>query len=364
MRNIGAAPDHRMLCGVGKAPRSRVSGNAAPLCCPPMSNSFQMLKPAKASAGLADSRPLAIAVMGPTASGKTDFAVDWAQRLGTEIISVDSALIYRRLDIGSAKPDAATQALAPHRLMDLREPHEPYSAAEFARDALHEMQALAAKGQVPLLVGGTGLYFRALLDGLAVLPESDPEVRAQLQAEQATRGLAALHAELADCDPVAALRIRPSDSQRVLRALEVFRISGVPISTWQERGRHAAQRCPFRVLKLVLAPQDRAVLHARIAQRFSAMLAAGFLDEVRELKADPRLHQDLSSMRAVGYRQAWQHLNGDTDRATFIEQGIAATRHLAKRQQTWLRGEHGALWFDPMSQRAGLDRVMSGFLSA
>ncbi len=312
----------------------------------------------------ADTRPLAVAVMGPTASGKTDFAVDWVQRLGTEVISVDSALVYRRLDIGSAKPDAATQALAPHRLMDLREPHEPYSAAEFARDALREMQALAAEGRVPLLVGGTGLYFRAVLDGLAELPESDPVVRAALHAELSVRGLAALHADLSDCDPLAASRIRASDPQRVLRALEVYRISGVPISIWQERGRQAAQRCPFRVLKLVLAPQDRAVLHTRIAQRFSAMLAAGFLEEVRELKADPRLHPDLPSMRAVGYRQAWQHLDGDTDRAAFIEQGIAATRHLAKRQLTWLRGEHDALWFDPLGQRAALDRAMSAFIGA
>ena len=309
----------------------------------------------------ADRRPLAVAVMGPTASGKTDFATDWAERLGTEVISVDSALVYRRLDIGSAKPDAATLARAPHRLIDVREPHEPYSAADFARDALVEMSALAARERVPLLVGGTGLYFKALLEGLSDLPESDPSTRAALQDELATRGLAALHAELVSIDPVAGARIKPGDPQRTLRALEVYRLSGVPISAWQAKARERAI-FPFRVLKLVLAPADRTVLHARIEKRFHAMLAAGFLDEVRALKADARLHADLPAMRAVGYRQAWQHLDGATGEAAFVEQGIAATRHLAKRQLTWLRGEHGALWFDPATQREALDAAMRHFL--
>lgn len=300
--------------------------------------------------------------MGPTASGKTDFAADWAQRLGTEVISVDSALVYRRLDIGSAKPDAATLARAPHRLIDLREPHEPYSAADFARDALREMQSLSAQGRLPLLVGGTGLYFKALLEGLSDLPESDPGMRERLQGELLERGLPALHAELQRVDPVAATRIKPGDTQRTLRALEVFRLSGVPISEWQTRSRGPRAAFPFRVLKLVLAPTDRTVLHERIARRFHAMLAAGFLDEVRALKADPRLHPDLPAMRAVGYRQAWQHLDGGTDTATFVEQGIAATRHLAKRQLTWLRGEHDALWFDPSTARAPLDQAMRAFL--
>jgi len=300
--------------------------------------------------------------MGPTASGKTDFAADWAQRLGTEVVSVDSALVYRRLDIGSAKPDAATLARAPHRLIDLREPHEPYSAADFARDALREMQALSAEGRVPLLVGGTGLYFKALLEGLSDLPESDPAMREQLQDELVGRGLPALHAELQRVDPVAGARIKPGDTQRTLRALEVFRLSGVPISEWHARSRGARAPFPFRVLKLVLAPTDRAVLHERIARRFYAMLAAGFLDEVRALKSDPRLHPDLPAMRSVGYRQAWQHLDGATDTATFVEQGIAATRHLAKRQLTWLRGEHDALWFDPSTARAPLDQAMRAFL--
>ena len=310
----------------------------------------------------ADSRPLAVAVMGPTASGKTAFAADWAARLGTEVVSVDSALVYRRLDIGSAKPDAATLARAPHRLIDVREPHEPYSAADFARDARREMEELASRGRVPLLVGGTGLYFRALLEGLSDLPESDPATRAALQAELVERGLPALHAELRRLDPAAGARIQPTDTQRTLRALEVYRLSGVPISDWQARSRAAAPPFPFRVLKLVLAPAERTVLHERIGRRFRAMLAAGFLDEVRALKRDPRLHAELPAMRAVGYRQAWQHLDGAIDHASFVEQGIAATRHLAKRQLTWLRGEHDALWFDPASGAERLDAAMHAFL--
>jgi len=309
-----------------------------------------------------DHRPLAVAIMGPTASGKTDFAADWAERLKSEVVSVDSALVYRRLDIGSAKPDAATLARAPHRLVDIRDPHEPYSAADFARDALGEMQALSAAGRVPLLVGGTGLYFKALLEGLSDLPESDPAMRMQLQRELEERGLPSLHAELREVDPAAGVRIQPGDTQRTLRALEVFRLSGVPISEWQARGRGPRTPFPFRVLKLVLAPSDRAVLHERIARRFHLMLAAGFVEEVRGLRADPRLHPDLPSMRAVGYRQAWQHLDGATDAATFVEQGIAATRHLAKRQLTWLRGEYDALWFDPSASRGALDRVVRDFL--
>ncbi|GAB3734353.1 tRNA (adenosine(37)-N6)-dimethylallyltransferase MiaA [Silanimonas algicola] len=310
-----------------------------------------------------DRRPRAVAVMGPTASGKTDFAADWAERLATEVISVDSALVYRRLDIGSAKPDAAMRARAPHRLIDLRDPHERYSAADFARDARDAMHDLAGQGRVPLLVGGTGLYFKALLQGLSDLPESDPMVRAQLQRELGARGLPALHAELRAVDPEAGARIQPGDTQRTLRALEVFRLSGVPISVWQSRCRGTPARFPFRVLKLVLAPTDRVVLHERIARRFEAMLASGFLDEVRSLKGDPRLHPDLPAMRAVGYRQAWQHLDGATDAATFVEQGIAATRHLAKRQLTWLRGEHDALWFDPATSRTALDGAMRRFLA-
>ena len=308
-----------------------------------------------------DQRPLAIALMGPTASGKTALAVDWCQRLGTEVISVDSALVYRGLDIGAAKPDAATRARAPHHLVDVRDPHEVFSAADFAREALAPMQALAARGRVPLLVGGTGLYFSALLDGLSELPEADAAVRAAIAAEAAERGWPALHAEMAAADPAAGLRIQPGDSQRITRALEVWRLSGRAISDWQAAA--APRRFPFRVLRLVLAPADRAVLHERIARRFDQMLAEGFLDEVRRLRADPRLHPDLPAMRAVGYRQAWAHLEGRTDASMFREQAIAATRQLAKRQLTWLRARHEALWFDPASDRAGLERALDAFLT-
>ncbi|MDY0021240.1 tRNA (adenosine(37)-N6)-dimethylallyltransferase MiaA, partial [Arenimonas caeni] len=220
-----------------------------------------------------DSRPLAIALMGPTASGKTALALDWAQALDTEVVSVDSALVYRGLDIGAAKPDRATLARVRHHLVDVRDPHEVFSAADFAREALPPMQALAARGRVPLLVGGTGLYFSALLEGLSELPEADPGIRAAIAAEAAERGWPALHAELAAVDPAAGQRIKPGDSQRITRALEVWRLSGRPISEWQQAA--APRRFPFRVLRLVLAPADRAVLHERIARRFDQMLAEG-----------------------------------------------------------------------------------------
>ena len=308
-----------------------------------------------------DERPLAIALMGPTASGKTALAVEWAQQLRTEVISVDSALVYRGLDIGAAKPDAATRALAPHHLVDVRDPHEIFSAADFAREALPPMQALAARGRVPLLVGGTGLYFSALLRGLSDLPAADPVIRSAIAAEAAGRGWPALHADLAAVDPAAGLRIKPQDQQRITRALEVFRATRRPISQWQQdTPRHVF---PFRVLRLVLAPSDRAVLHGRIARRFDQMLAEGFLDEMRRLRADPRLHADLPSMRAVGYRQAWNHLNGDTDAAAFRDQAIAATRQLAKRQLTWLRAQADARWFDPAVDQTQLTHALGRFLT-
>jgi tRNA dimethylallyltransferase len=309
----------------------------------------------------ADTRPLAIALMGPTASGKTALAVDWAQRLDTQIVSVDSALVYRGLDIGSAKPDAATLARAPHRLVDIRDPHEVYSAADFARDARVAMDELAARGRIPILAGGTGLYFRALLHGLSDMPEAHAPTRAQLEAEAAERGWAALHAELARVDPAAGARIHVNDPQRIIRALEVHRLSGRAISAWQADA--VRTPFPFRVLKLVLAPADRSELHARIDARFDAMLAAGLLDEVRRLRADPRLHPDLPAIRAVGYRQAWQHLEGITDAATFRAHAVAATRQLAKRQLTWLRGELDARWFDPLRERTGLDAALVLFLT-
>lgn len=308
----------------------------------------------------ADHRPPVLALMGPTASGKTALALEIAQRFGGEVVSVDSALVYRRLDIGSAKPTAAERAAVPHHLIDLREPWEPYSAADFARDAADAIADILARGRLPLLVGGTGLYFRALLDGLSPMPESDPAMRAQLQAELALRGAAALHAELAAIDPLAATRIRPGDAQRIVRALEVWRLGGVPISTLQASS--LPPRHPFRVLRLALAPADRAVLHARIAQRFDLMLEAGLLDEVAALRAEPRVHAELPALRAVGYRQAWRFLAGDTDREGLREEGIAATRQLAKRQLTWLRGEPDVFWCDPSLAPQRAWRLLQAFL--
>jgi tRNA dimethylallyltransferase len=298
--------------------------------------------------------------MGPTASGKTALAVDWAQRLGAQIVSVDSALVYRRLDIGSAKPDAATQAVAPHRLVDIREPHEPYSAADFVSDARRELDEIARAGRLPVLAGGTGLYFRALLHGLSDMPEADAALRAQLEAEAADRGWAAMHAELAQHDPDAAARIHATDAQRIQRALEVFRLTGRPISEWQRSARR--KPFPWRVLKLVVAPVARATLHERIALRFDAMLEQGLLDEVRRLAADGRLHENLPSMRAVGYRQAWQDLHGQGDLATLRRRGIEATRQLAKRQLTWLRSEWDARWFDPELHRSEIECALAQFL--
>ncbi len=316
----------------------------------------------------ADTRPLAIALMGPTASGKTALALDWAARFGGEIVSVDSALVYRGLDIGAAKPTAAELAAVPHHLIDVRDPWQPYSAAEFAADARAAVEDIVTRGRLPILAGGTGLYFRALLDGLSAMPEADDAVRARLDAEAAERGWAALHDELARVDPVAAARIHATDPQRIRRALEVYRVSGRPISAWQ-RGAAAGPRFPCRVLRLAIAPADRAVLHARIERRFDAMLAAGFLDEVRALRALPALRDhpallDLPALRAVGYRQAWEHLDGATDAATFRDRGIFATRQLAKRQLTWLRGQHDLRWFDPENARDRLEMALNGFLSA
>jgi len=307
-----------------------------------------------------DQRPPLIALMGPTASGKTGLAVDWVQRRNAAIVSVDSALVYRGMDIGTAKPDAVTLAMAPHRLIDLREPHEPYSAAEFRVDALDALHDLTAQGRLPVVVGGTSLYLHALLHGLSEMPQANAEIRAQIDAEATTRSWAALHAELQSVDPIAAARIHVSDVQRIQRALEVWRVSGRPISAWQQSA--ARRPFPWRVLKLVLAPRDRAVLHERIAQRFDAMLQAGLIDEVRHLRADPRLHAELPSMRAVGYRQTWEFLDGRADLDELRARGVAATRQLAKRQLTWLRAQFDARWFDPASQSAEIELAVEGFL--
>jgi tRNA dimethylallyltransferase len=293
----------------------------------------------------ADARPLAVFLMGPTASGKTALACALRERFALDLVSVDSALVYRGLDIGAAKPDADTLARHPHALLDLRDPSEPYSAADFRVDALAAMARIHAQGRVPLLVGGTGLYFRALQRGLSALPDADPSIRARLAADAATHGWPALHARLAGLDPVAAARIGPNDAQRLQRALEVIELTGRPLSEQQTGG--SGDPFPWRVLKLALVPAGRGELHARIARRFDAMLAAGFLDEVRALRDRGDLHADLPALRAVGYRQAWEHLAGATDAATFRDRGIFATRQLAKRQITWLRAELDARVLDP-----------------
>jgi len=310
-----------------------------------------------------DTRPPAIFLMGATATGKTALACALADRFPLGLVSVDSALVYRGLDIGAAKPDARTLARYPHRLVDIRDPSQPYSAAEFRADALEAMEEIALAGRVPLLVGGTGLYFRALATGLSDLPEADPDVRAKIAAEAERAGWAALHAKLRALDARAAERIRPGDAQRIQRALEIIELTGRPLS---EQTGGVPSRPPWRILKLALVPQDRAMLHARIAERFDAMLAAGFLDEVRTLRARGDLDADLPALRAVGYRQAWLHLEGESDAPTFRERAIFATRQLAKRQITWLRSELDARWLDP--DRDGSDaeatRAVARFLGA
>lgn len=314
----------------------------------------------------ADQRPLAIALMGPTASGKTAAAIELARRHDGEIVSVDSALVYRGLEIGAAKPDDAERAGIVHHLLDLRDPWQSYSAAEFAVDAAAAVRDIVARGKLPILAGGTGLYFRALLQGLSPMPEANPAIRAQISAEADASGWPALHAQLARIDPAAARRIHATDPQRIQRALEVFRLTDKPISHWQAQPGLA--RLPARVLKLVLAPAERAVLHQRIEKRFDLMLEHGFLDEVRRLRALPQMAQvenplDLPAIRAVGYRQAWQFLDGQGSAGEFRDKGIFATRQLAKRQLTWLRGELDARWFDPATDVPRLRGAVSLFLA-
>jgi tRNA dimethylallyltransferase len=284
-----------------------------------------------------------IALAGPTASGKTAAALAIARHLaprgGVEIISVDSALVYRGMDIGTAKPTRAELAAVPHHLIDIRDPLQAYSAAEFAQDAKQLIAGIQARGRLPLLVGGTMLYFKALFEGLDEMPRADAPTRAALEAEAAARGWPALHAELARVDPVTAARLAPGDSQRIQRALEVWRVSGQPMSAFHTRRDRPGTGGPAETMALLaLEPRDRAWLHARIAERFDAMLAAGFLDEVMALRARGDLRTDLPSMRCVGYRQAWEALDGHAPLAGLRDRGIFATRQLAKRQLTWLRG--------------------------
>ncbi|RMG32939.1 MAG: tRNA (adenosine(37)-N6)-dimethylallyltransferase MiaA [Gammaproteobacteria bacterium] len=293
-------------------------------------------------------RPPAILLMGPTASGKTALAMALADHLPVELVSVDSALVYRGMDIGTAKPSREELARYPHRLVDICDPAEAYSAARFRRDALAAMAEITAAGRIPLLVGGTMLYFRALQQGLSPLPASDAATRRILEQELAEKGLAALHAELAAVDPVSAARIHHNDPQRTLRALEVWRLSGRPLSEWQAAAQ--GEPMPYRAIKLVRAPRDRQVLHWRIERRFLDMLQAGFEQEVRALIARGDLDPELPSMRAVGYRQMWAWLHGEYGREEMIGRAIAATRQLAKRQMTWLRSEPGAIWLDEATE--------------
>ncbi|XUO84582.1 tRNA (adenosine(37)-N6)-dimethylallyltransferase MiaA [Halomonas sp. KM007] len=304
---------------------------------------------------MVDQRPLAIFLMGPTAAGKTDAAIALHETLGHELISVDSAMVYRGMDIGSAKPSAAELARAPHRLIDLRDPADPYSAADFREDALREMRQISAAGKVPLLVGGTMLYFKRLVEGVANLPAADPLIRERLAAMQAEQGLAALHRELASVDPVSAARIHPNDPQRLMRALEVFHASGRPMSElWAEQ---EAETFPWRVLSIALSPLDRSVLHRRIAQRFDAMLDEGLMDEVAALKKRKDIHAGLPSMKSVGYRQVWEYLDGEYDWDELVSRGVIATRQLAKRQLTWLRSWPALRWIDTQ-QPDTLDKLL------
>lgn len=289
-------------------------------------------------------KPPVIFLMGPTATGKTELAVQLVQERPCDIVSVDSVMVYRGLDIGSAKPDAETLAQAPHRLIDICDPAEVFSAAQFRERALMEIDDIHAQGRIPLLTGGTMLYFRSLEQGLSPLPSADPALRERLEAEANEQGWQALHARLAVVDPVAAERIHANDPQRIQRALEVYELTGEPMSVWFAR--EAEQSPPFRVVKLILEPSSREVLQERIAQRFHAMLEQGLVAEVEALYQRGDLHAELPAIRAVGYRQVWQHLAGDWDYETMVERGIIATRQFAKRQMTWLRSESGGERFD------------------
>ncbi|WP_296266043.1 tRNA (adenosine(37)-N6)-dimethylallyltransferase MiaA [Pseudomonas sp. UBA6562] len=301
--------------------------------------------------------PPAIFLMGPTAAGKTDLAIELTRHLPCELISVDSALVYRGMDIGTAKPDKATLAAHPHRLIDILDPAQSYSAAEFRRDALQAMAEISARGNIPLLVGGTMLYYKALLDGLADMPAADAQVRAELEHLAQTQGLEALHRQLAEVDPVSAARIHPNDPQRLIRALEVYRVSGLSMTAHRARqlaesrdaDAGAAGHLPYTVASLAIAPTDRHILHQRIALRFSQMLEQGLVGEVRKLRDRADLHAGLPSIRAVGYRQVWDHLDGKLDENEMQERGIIATRQLAKRQFTWLRGWSDVHWLDSLA---------------
>ncbi|MEG9533158.1 tRNA (adenosine(37)-N6)-dimethylallyltransferase MiaA [Mannheimia indoligenes] len=301
-------------------------------------------------------KPLALFLMGPTASGKTDLAIALRQELPVEVISVDSALIYKGMDIGTAKPSKAELALAPHRLIDILDPAESYSAMNFHSDALREMADITAQGKIPLLVGGTMLYYKALLEGLSPLPSADPTIRAEIEARAEQQGWAILHQELVKIDPIAGARINPNDSQRINRALEVFYITG---KTMTELTAQQGEALPYNILQFAIAPEDRAVLHQRIEQRFHKMIDLGFEEEVKRLFLREDLHINLPSIRCVGYRQMWEYLQGDISLDEAIFKGICATRQLAKRQITWLRGWQSELtWLDSLDPTSSKTKMV------
>ncbi|WP_439238447.1 tRNA (adenosine(37)-N6)-dimethylallyltransferase MiaA [Lonepinella sp. BR2919] len=305
------------------------------------------------------SKPTAIFLMGPTASGKTDLAIRLYQTLPVEIISVDSALIYKGMDIGTAKPSAAELNLAPHRLIDILDPAESYSAMNFRTDALREMAEITHKGKIPLLVGGTMLYYKALLEGLSPLPNADENIRQEIENKAEQRGWTSLHKELAQIDPISAQRINPNDSQRINRALEVFYLTGKSLTELTEQ---KGESLPYHLLQFAIAPEDRGILHQRIEQRFHNMIKQGFQEEVEKLYARSDLNIHLPSIRCVGYRQMWEYLRGDYDLNEAIYRGICATRQLAKRQITWLRGWKTPIqWLDSLENEQNLQKVQQAF---
>ena len=297
---------------------------------------------------------LVVFLLGPTASGKTALALKLAKKLDVEIISVDSALVYTQMDVGTSKPSAEELASVPHHLIDIISPENAYSAADFRADALRLIKDIQSRGRVPLLVGGTMLYFRALEQGLSTLPSADEALRQMLEQELKEKGVQHMHERLAAIDPESAARIHPNDPQRITRAIEVYELSGKPMSVWWAE--QQAQSFPYPLLKIGLAPVERAILHERIARRFEQMLQQGFVDEVKQLRENPMLNLDLPSMRCVGYRQVWQYLDGDFNYETMKDKGIAATRQLAKRQLTWMRSEKNLVLFDSEAPDL-LDRV-------
>lgn len=302
-------------------------------------------------------KPLAIFLMASTASGKTALAIELRQHLPVEVISVDSALIYRDMDIGTAKPDHEELALAPHRLINIIDPAESYSAADFRADALKEMKEIINAGKIPLLVGGTMLYFKALLEGLSPLPPANEKIRQQIESLAKSQGWEYLHKQLSLVDPISAQRIHPNDPQRINRALEVFYQTGKSLTELnQEKG----EALPYEVLQFAIAPEERSILHQRIEQRFNIMLENGFIQEVEKLHQRSDLHLDLPSIRCVGYRQAWEYLDGEYDYETMVFKGVSATRQLAKRQITWLRGwKSPIIWLDSLNISEAKEKVIS-----